>query len=106
MSWIKLLIASVFEVGWVVGLTHSDTVVEWIGTVIAIFMSFYLLINASQRLPVGTSYAVFVGLGATGVTIMDMVVFDEPFHLVKVILIAVLVIAVMGLKFVTTEEVK
>lgn len=106
MSWIKLLIASVFEVGWVVGLTHADTFVEWVGTVIAIFMSFYLLINASQKLPVGTSYAVFVGLGATGVTIMDMVVFDEPFHLVKVILIAVLVSAVMGLKFVTTEEVK
>ena len=75
MNWIKIVIAAMFEVGWVVGLTHASSVIEWILTAIAIVLSFYLLINASKSLPVGTAYAVFVGLGTTGVTIFDVLVF-------------------------------
>ena len=64
MNWIKIIIGAIFEVG-LVGLTHANNTFEWILTVIAIVVSFYLLINASKYLPVGTSYAVYVGLGAT-----------------------------------------
>ncbi len=67
-------------------------------------MSFYLLINASKQLPVGTSYAVYVGLGATGVTIADFAFFGEPVVIGKVMLIVMLIIGVVGLKLVTHEE--
>lgn len=104
MNWIKIIIGAIFEVGWVVGLTHANNIFEWILTVIAIVVSFYLLINASKYLPVGTSYAVYVGLGATGVTIVDFALFGEPVVIGKVILIVTLIIGVIGLKLVTREE--
>lgn len=65
MNWIKIIIATFFEVGWVIGLTHASSWWEWLFTMIAIFVSFYLLVDASKVLPGGTTYAVFVGLGTT-----------------------------------------
>lgn len=47
-QWISVIIAACFEVGWVIGLKHATSVLEWIGTVIAIFISFYLLIKAGS----------------------------------------------------------
>ena len=104
MNWLKIVIAALFEVGWVIGLTHASSVFEWILTVIAIFLSFYLLIDASKVLPVGTSYAVFVGLGTTGVTLADFIFFDQPFNPGKIILIMTLLLGVICLKLVTTNE--
>lgn len=49
MNWIKIIIASIFEIGWVLGLTHAKNPIEIIGTIIAIIISFYLLINASKN---------------------------------------------------------
>src|SRR5699024_671067 len=93
----------VFEGVWVVGLTHSSNVVAWIVTLIAIVISLYLLITASKALPVGTSYAVHVGLGATGVTLVDFVFFGQPVGIGNTILIITLIIGVVGLKLVTPE---
>ncbi|MCG7337932.1 SMR family transporter [Staphylococcus sp. ACRSN] len=104
MNWIKIIIAAVFEIGWVVGLTHASSTIEWLFTVIAIVLSFYLLINASKSLPVGTAYAVFVGLGTTGVTVFDFLVFAHTINVGKVILIFTLLIGVIGLKLVTTDK--
>lgn len=104
MNWIKIIIASIFEVGWVIGITHADSWWQWVLTVIAIYVSFYLLIVASMELPVGTSYAVFVGLGATGVAISDFLFFGQPFTIWNIVFIAVLLIGVIGLKMVTSEE--
>lgn len=46
--WVSVIIAACFEVGWVIGLKHASGVWEWIGTVIAIYVSFYLLIKAES----------------------------------------------------------
>lgn len=96
-----VLIAAVFEVGWVMGLKHAATPLEWTGTAVAIAISMWLLIKASQTLPVGTTYAVFTGLGTAGTVIMEMAVFGEPFHIVKMLLILLLLGGVIGLKAVT-----
>lgn len=104
MNWIKIIIASIFEIGWVLGLTHASNAIEIIGTIIAIVISFYLLISASKYLPVGTSYAVFVGLGTTGVTLFDFLIFNQPFQLSKIILIFLLLLGVIGLKLVTQQK--
>lgn len=102
-QWLKVVGAAVFEVGWVIGLKHASTVWEWIITGIAIIISFYVIISASAKLPVGTVYAVFVGLGTAGTVLSDMVLFGEPFKLAKLILVLILLAGVIGLKLVTNE---
>lgn len=103
-EWMKVLIAAVFEVFWVIGLKHADDAWSWIGTLIAIAVSFYLMIMAGKTLPVGTVYAVFVGLGTAGTVIADILFFGESFNLPKIGLIALLLIGVVGLKLVTKEQ--
>lgn len=104
MNWIKIIIATFFEVGWVIGLTHASSWWEWLFTMIAIFVSFYLLVDASKVLPVGTTYAVFVGLGTTWVTLFDFLFFGEPFNVMKIMLIVILLAGVISLKLVTTNK--
>lgn len=62
------------------------------------------MIMAGKKLPVGTVYAVFVGLGTAGTVFSDIVFFGEPFKLAKLILIVVLLAGVMGLKLVTNDK--
>lgn len=105
-NWIKVFVAAFFEVFWVIGLKHADDFWTWSGTVISIIISFYLMIMAGQTLPVGTVYAVFVGLGTAGTVISEIVFFGEPFKLSKTLLILLLLTGVIGLKLVTKDNVK
>lgn len=66
-------------------------------------MSFYLVISACKSLPVGTVYAVFVGIGAIGTVLVDMIIFGDHFNIMKIALVILLVIGIIGLKL-TTEE--
>lgn len=102
-NWFKVVLAAFFEVFWVIGLKHADDFWTWTGTVIAIIVSFYLMIMAGKKVPVGTVYAVFVGLGTAGTVFSDIVFFGEPFKIAKVILILVLLGGVIGLKLVTKD---
>mgnify|MGYP003481223923 CR=1 len=103
-NWLKVLIAAIFEVCWVIGLKHADDFWSWSGTVIAIFVSFYLMIIASRKLPVGTVYAVFVGLGTVGTVLSEIVLFGEHFKIEKVALIAVILAGVLGLKLLSSDK--
>lgn len=100
-QWLKVFIAAFFEVFWVIGLKHAGTPLEWAGTIISIVVSFYMMIHAGKTLPVGTVYAVFVGLGTVGTVFSEIVFFGEPFKLAKLVLIVILLIGVIGLKMVT-----
>lgn len=102
-DWAKVLIAAFFEVMWVIGLKHAEDLWSWLGTVVAIVVSFYLMIMAGRNLPVGTVYAVFVGLGTAGTVFSEVVFFGEPLKLMKLCLILVLLVGVLGLKLVTKE---
>ncbi|WP_188207746.1 DMT family transporter [Alkalibacillus aidingensis] len=102
--WAKLLAGAFFEVIWVIGLKHASNVSTWLITVVAIFLSFYLLIISTQKLPVGTAYAVFAGLGTAGTVIAEFLFFGEPFDLVKMAFISLLLIGIVGLKLVTEEQ--
>lgn len=104
LNWIKLIFAAILEVFWVIGLTHSYDIWTWAATAILIIVSNYLMIKVAQVLPAGTVYAVFVGLGAGGTVIAEILFFGEPFRWGKVILIAVLLSGVIGLKLVTDSE--
>lgn len=97
-TWLSVIIAAVFEVGWVTGLKHANNLWEWSVTAIAIFISFYLMIMASRYLPVGTVYAVFVGLGTAGTVLAEILLFGAELHVSKIALIGLLLIGVIGLK--------
>jgi paired small multidrug resistance pump len=103
-TWVQVFLAAFFEVGWVIGLKHANTPVEWTLTVIAIIVSFAVLFYASMKLPVGTVYAVFVGLGTAGTVIADIVLFHQPIETLKVALILLLLAGVIGLKMLTPKE--
>jgi paired small multidrug resistance pump len=102
--WIAVLFAGMFEVVWVAGLKHSDSLLEWSATLIAVVASFYVLIKATHYLPIGTVYAVFTGIGTAGAVITEMVLFGEPFNFYKLLLIGTLLVGVIGLKMVTGES--
>ncbi|MCE4048067.1 MULTISPECIES: multidrug efflux SMR transporter [Bacillaceae] len=102
--WIMVLAAGLMEVVWVSGLKHANSVIEWAGTIAAIIISFVVLIYATRYLPVGTVYAVFTGLGTMGTVIAEMVFFGEPFRIIKLVLVVVLLVGVVGLKLVTDEN--
>jgi paired small multidrug resistance pump len=91
---------------WVIGLTHANGFWTWTGTVISIMVSFYLIIMAGRKLPVGTVYAVFVGLGTAGTVISEIIFFGEPIKVEKIILILLLVAGVLGLKLLTKDAVQ
>jgi paired small multidrug resistance pump len=103
-DWIKVFLAGFIEVIWVAGLKYSDSWYEWLITIITLCVSFYLLIGATKRLPVSTVYAVFTGLGAAGTVISEILIFNEPFQLIKILLIIVLVAGVIGLKTLSDDK--
>lgn len=103
LNWLKVILAAVFEVVWVIGLKHADNSLEWTITVIAIIISFTVMIMAGRKLPVGTVYAVFVGLGTVGTVLSDILLFNEPLKIEKLILVGVLLAGVIGLKLVTPD---
>lgn len=102
--WALVVIAAVFEVIWVMGLKHANDWLFWSITIIAILVSFLLLIYTAKKLPTSTAYAVFVGLGTAGTVLCEMTVYKEPFSIAKIALIVVLLIGIIGLKTVTGEH--
>ncbi|MDU4960834.1 MAG: multidrug efflux SMR transporter [Sporomusaceae bacterium] len=104
--WTSVVIAACFEVGWVIGLKHASSVWEWSGTVIAIIISFYLMIMAGRDLAVGTVYAVFVGLGTAGTVLAEILLFDAPLIPAKLILITSLLAGVICLKLLSNSPEK
>ena len=67
-------------------------------------VSNYFLINATQKLPTGTVYAVFVGLGTAGAVLSEIMFFGEPFNVMKIVFILLLLVGVIGLKLVTDND--
>jgi paired small multidrug resistance pump len=73
---------------------------SWTATIVSLVVSFYLVIAASTKLPIGTVYAVYTGLGTAGTVLAEMALFDEPVQLIKLLLIAMLLVGVIGLKLI------
>lgn len=101
MSWFILFLAGLFEVAWAVGLkyTHGFTRL-WpsVGTVAAMGISFYLLAAAMRSLPLGTAYAVWVGIGAVGTAILGIALFNEPANAGRLVSLGLILAGIIGLK--------
>ncbi|HZX78702.1 quaternary ammonium compound efflux SMR transporter SugE [Lysobacter sp.] len=101
MPWIILVLAGLFEVGWAIGLKYTDGFTRlWptVGTVAAMAISLGLLGIAMKSLPVGTAYAIWVGVGAVGTVILGIVLFQEPVNALRLISVGLIVAGLVGLK--------
>ena len=105
MSWIYLILAGLFEIGWPVGLKMAqETETRVMGILIAIsFMavSGTLLWLAQKQIPLGTSYAVWTGIGAVGTVLLGILVFKEPVNFLRIFFITTLICSIIGLKVVS-----
>ena len=106
LKWLKVILAGLVEIIWVTGLNNADSIFSWLFTLIFIILSFYLVINATKSLPVGTVYAIFVGIGAAGTVIVDILFFNQPFTFMKILLVTLLILGIIGLKLSTTDDVE
>ena len=102
MAWTYLILAGLLEIAWAVGLKYTQGFSRlWpsLMTVSAMIASFALLAQALKTIPVGTGYAVWTGIGASGTAIVAMVFLGEPRELVRIFCIVLIVAGVVGLRF-------
>ena len=104
VAWLLLLVAGLLEVGWAIGLKYTEGFTRlWpsVFTAAAMVASVALLGIAMKSLPVGTSYAVWVGVGAVGTAILGMVLFAEPATAGRLISLGLILAGIIGLKLAT-----
>ena len=104
MPWILLIIAGLLEVGWAIGLKYTEGFTRlWpsVLTLSAMACSVLLLGVAMKSLPVGTSYAVWVGIGAIGTAILGIVLFGESANAGRLVSLGLILAGIVGLKLAT-----
>ena len=100
-AWIILFFAGLFEVGWAIGLKYTEGFSRLLPsslTLISMGASVWLLAVAMKSLPVGTAYAVWVGIGAVGTVILGIYLFDEPMDLLRIGSVGLIIAGIIGLK--------
>lgn len=104
MSWVYLILAGLLEIVWAIGLKYTvgfTKLVPSVVTIVALIGSMLLLAMAARTLPIGTAYAVWVGIGALGASILGMVLFEEPATAARIAFLGLLLVAIVGLKLTT-----
>ena len=101
MNWMILVLAGLFEIGWAIGLKYTDGFTRFwptVGTVASMAISVGLLGVAMKSLPLGTAYAVWVGVGAVGTAILGIVLLGEPANPGRLVSLGLIVAGIVGLK--------
>jgi quaternary ammonium compound-resistance protein SugE len=101
MQWFVLVLAGLLEIGWAIGLKYTEGFTRlWpsVFTVASMLVSLGLLGIAMKGLPVGTAYAVWVGIGAAGTVIFGIFLFGESTSLLRLASVALILLGVIGLK--------
>ncbi|KLE03391.1 quaternary ammonium compound efflux SMR transporter SugE [Aliarcobacter butzleri] len=105
MSWGILVLAGIFEIFWAIGLKYTDGFTKLIPslfTIVAMLVSFWLLSLSLKTLPLGTAYAVWVGIGTIGTVIAGIMLFGDSINIIRIISIAFIILGIIGLKITTT----
>jgi quaternary ammonium compound-resistance protein SugE len=101
VSWLLLVIAGLLEVAWASALPATRGLTRPLPTaafVVALAGSMFLLARAAQTIPLGTAYTAWVGIGAVGAAIVGVLVHGDPATPLRMAFLALLVVAVVGLK--------
>lgn len=101
MAWLILTSAGLLEIVWAIALKHADGFTRLWPSVIALataWLSFALLSFALKSLPVGTAYAVWVGIGAVGVAVVGILLLGEGVSPLRLSFLAMITIGIAGLR--------
>ncbi|HEY9572041.1 MAG TPA: quaternary ammonium compound efflux SMR transporter SugE [Pusillimonas sp.] len=101
MSWLILIIAGLLETGWAIGLKYTEGFTRlWpsVATLLAMLISVVMLGVAMRQLPVGSAYAIWVGVGAVGTVILGIILFGDSASLPRLISVGLIVLGIIGLK--------
>lgn len=101
MAWLYLLAAGLLEVVWAVGLKYTEGFTKLypsLMTVLAMVFSFAFLSLSLKSIPMGTAYAVWVGIGAVGVALIGIVYLNEPRDLLRIFCLGLILLGIIGLK--------
>ncbi|MGE4417498.1 QacE family quaternary ammonium compound efflux SMR transporter [Marinobacterium iners] len=101
MSWLILCLAGVLEISWAIGLKYTEGFTRFwpsVATVVSLLVSFALLGIAMRSLPVGTAYAVWVGIGAVGTAVLGMLLFGESTEPLRLVSLGLICAGIVGLK--------
>ena len=104
MSWLVLILAGLFEIGWAIGLNYTEGFTRlWptVGTLGAMVISVGLLGVAMKDLPVGTAYAVWTGVGAVGTVLLGIFLLGESAAPGRLISVGLIIAGIIGLKVVS-----
>ena len=107
MAWFLLFVAGLLEVVWAVSLKYTDGWTRlWpsVFTIVVMLIDFFVLSAAMKNLPVGTAYAVWTGIGATGTAIAGMILFGESREVLRLVCIALIVAGIVGLRLTAPAE--
>lgn len=100
-AWGLVILAGLLETGWAIGLKYSEGFTRPMPSVLTIvgaLASFWLLSMAMRDLPVGTAYAVWVGIGMVGTAITAMVLFGEPVNAMRIAGLGLILAGIAALK--------
>ena len=101
MAWVLLVIAGLLEVGWASLLPATQGLTRLVPTLAFLAVltgSMLALAQAAQTIPLGTAYGVWVGIGAVGAAVVGIVVHGDPATPARVAFLALLILAIVGLK--------
>jgi len=101
MAWWLLFAAGAVEIIFALSLKYNEGFTRWQPSLISLVSgagSFYLLTLAIRSMPVSTAYAVWTGMGAVGVAIAGIVLFNESADWLRVISIGFVIVGIVGLK--------
>ena len=104
MSWILVIIAGLFEVGFTFCLGKTKDAVGpaaawwWTGFIVALTISMLLMMKALQTIPIGTAYAVWTGIGAAGTVLIGILFFKDPASFWRLFFLTTLIGSIIGLK--------
>lgn len=107
MNWILLILAGCLELVFTFCLGKINRVIGmekylWaLGLMVSLCVSMLLLIKVTKTLPVGTSYAIWTGIGAAGTVLIGIFFFKEPVSLGRIFFILTLIGSIIGLKLVS-----
>ena len=105
-AWVVLFVAGLFEVIWAIGIKYTEGFSRPLASCIpflAMAASVWLLSIAMKSLPVGTAYAVWVGIGAVGTVALGIWLFDEPTGWLRIASVALIVVGIVGLKLASSQ---
>lgn len=101
MAWINLLIAGFWEILWAISLKYSngfEKLAPTIVTIVGMIASYYFLAIATKKLPIGTAYSIWTGIGAVGTIILGILLFHEDVNFWRILFLIMIIAGIVGLK--------